>query len=206
MVQRGLEVDLAASDPDVRAAEVAGVQLEVDADVLSQQPSNEQLEAYFNMHRDKYSGEGIMALRDLIVQPDENTSAEQARAKAKLAAEAFRKGGSSDDIAATNGLKDSGKLDRGDMFDFAVKIKLSAPLYAVASKLSAGQSSEPIEEGGMTHVLLMEKRQAPAERTFADARDAVFQDYKKDEQARVEGANLQYLKSKADIQLAPEFR
>jgi hypothetical protein len=69
LVQRGLEVDLAASDPDVRAAEVAGVQLEVDADVLAQQPSDEQLEAYFNAHRDQYSGEGIMTLRDLIVQP-----------------------------------------------------------------------------------------------------------------------------------------
>jgi len=206
MVQRGLEVDLAASDPDVRAAEVAGVQLEIDADVLAQQPSDEQLEAYFNAHRDKYAGEGIMAVRDLIVQPDETTSPEQGRAKAKRAAEAFRKGGSGDDVAATNGLKDSGKLDRGDMFDFAVRIKLSPALYAIASKLSAGQASEPIDEGGITHVLLMEKRRRPAERTFADARDAVFQDYKKDEQARVEGANLQYLKSKADIQLAPEFR
>lgn len=206
MVQRGLEVDLAASDPDVRAAEVAGVQLEVDADVLAQQPSDAQLEAYFNMHRDKYSGEGIMTLRDLIVQPDENTSPQQARTKAKVAAEAFRKGGSSDDIAATNGLKDSGKLDRGDMFDFAVRIKLSPQLYAIASKLSAGQASDPVDDAGATHVLFMEKRQRPAERSFADARDAVFQDYKKDEQARVEAANMQYLKSKADIQLAPEFR
>lgn len=206
MVQRGLEVDLAASDPDVRAAEVAGVQLEVDADVLAQQPSDQQLEAYFNAHRDKYSGEGIMTLRDLIVQPDETTTPEQARAKAKTAADAFRKGTSGDDAAATNGLKDSGKLDRGDMFDFAVRIKLSPQLYAVASKLAAGQASDPVEDGGITHVLFMEKRQQAAERTFADARDAVFQDYKKDEQARVESANLQYLKSKADIQLAPEFR
>jgi len=31
LVQRGLEVDLAASDPDVRAAMVTGVQLQVDA-------------------------------------------------------------------------------------------------------------------------------------------------------------------------------
>jgi len=47
---------------------------------------------------------------------------------------------------------------------------------------------------------------APAERSFAQVRDAVLQDFKKDATARVESANLQYLKSKADIQLAPEFR
>jgi hypothetical protein len=34
----------------------------------------------------------------------------------------------------------------------------------------------------------------------------VLQDFKKDEQTRVENANLTYLKSKADVQLAPEFR
>src|SRR2546423_10371179 len=83
LVQRGLEVDLAASDPDIRAAEVAGVQLQVDADVLAQQPSDEQLQAYFTAHKDKYSAEGIMALRDLIIRPDEPLSAEQAAAQAK---------------------------------------------------------------------------------------------------------------------------
>ena len=104
------------------------------------------------------------------------------------------------------GLKDSGKLDRGDLFDFAVRIKLSPALYAAAQKLSNHQASDPIEENGELHVLLMDKRQAPPERSFAEARDAVLQDFKKDEQTRVENANLTYLKSKADVQLAPEFR
>ncbi len=206
LVQRGLETDLAASDPDVRAAEVAGVQLQVDADVLAQAPSDEQLEAYFKAHMDKYSGEGIMALRDLVIKPGDELTADQAMAKAKQAAEAFRKGDGSDNVAATYSFKDSGKIERGDLFDFAVKIKLSAPLYAVASKLQARQASEPITEGGEVHLLLMEKRQAPAERSFKEARDAVIQDFKKEEQTRVENANLTYLKSKADIQLAPEFR
>ena len=206
LVQRGLEVDLAASDPDVRAAEVAGVQLQVDADVLAQQPSDEQLEAYYNAHKDNYAGEGIMALRDLVIRPDENLTQDQAMAKAKQAADAFRKGDGSDDVAATYDFKDSGKIERGDLFDFAVKIKLSPALYGAAEKLAARQASEPITDAGDIHLILMEKHEAPAARTFADARDAVVQDYKKDEQARVENANLQYLKSKADIQLAPEYR
>ncbi len=206
LVQRGLEVDLAASDPDVRMAEVNGVQLQVDADVLAQQPSDEQLLAYYNARKDKYAAEGIMALRDLIIKPDDNTTAEQAREKAIKAAEAFRKGDTGDNVAATYSLKDSGKLDRGDLFDFAVRIKLSPALYAAAAKLSNHQASEPVEEGGELHVLLMDKRQAPPERSFAEARDAVLQDFKKDEQTRVENANLSYLKSKADVQLAPEFR
>ncbi len=206
LVQRGLEVDLAASDPDVRMAEVNGVQLQVDADVLAQQPSDQQLETYYNAHKDKYAAEGIMALRDLVIKPDDNTTADQAKDKALKAAAAYRKGDTGDDVAATYSLKDSGKLDRGDLFDFAVRIKLSPGLYAAAAKLSNHQASDVIEENGEFHVLLMDKRQAPPERSFADARDAVLQDFKKDEQTRVENANLSYLKSKADIQLSPEFR
>lgn len=206
LVQRGLEVDLAASDPDVRMAEVNGVQLQVDADVLAQQPSDQVLLAYYNAHKDKYAAEGIMALRDLVIKPDDNTTAEEARDKAMKAAEAYRKGDGGDDVAATYSLKDSGALDRGDLFDFAVRIKLSPKLYALARTLTNHQASDPVEENGQFHVLLMDKHQIPPERTFADARDAVLQDYKKDEQTRVENANLAYLKSKADIQLAPEFR
>jgi PPIC-type PPIASE domain len=206
LVQRGLEVDLAASDPDVRAAEVAGVQLQVDADVLAQQPSDEQLEAYFTTHKDKYSAEGIMALRDLIIRADEPLSAEQAGAKAKEAAEAFRKGRDSDDIAATFGLKDSGKLERGELFDFAVRIKLSPVLYAAAETLSTRQAAGPIVEDGNVHLILMEKHDARSVRSFAQARDAVMQDYKKEEQTRVENTNLKYLKGKADIRLALEYR
>jgi parvulin-like peptidyl-prolyl isomerase len=206
LVQRGLEVDLAASDPDVRAAEVTGVQLQVDADVLAQQPSDEELQAYFTAHKDKYSAEGIMALRDLIIHPDESLSAEQAIAKASAAADAFRKGRDSDDVAASFGLRDSGKLDRGDLFDFAVKIKLAPALYAAAEKLSTRQAADPFVEAGDVHLILMEKHDAGSVRTFAQARDAVMQDFKKEEQTRVENANLKYLKGKADIQLAPEFR
>src|SRR5215470_6609376 len=99
LVQRGLEVDLAASDPDVRMAEVMGVQLQIDADVLAQAPSDEELQKYYEAHKDKYNGEGIMALRDLVIRPTGEMTEEMAMAKAKEAADAFRKGRDSGDIA-----------------------------------------------------------------------------------------------------------
>jgi hypothetical protein len=207
LVQRGMEVDLAASDPDVRAYMVAGVQLQVDADVIAQQPAEEDLVKYFEANKDKYTGDGVMALRDFIVSHGEGDTKEKLLAKAKTAAEAFRKGRETDDIAATFGLTDSGKIDRGDLFDFAVKIKLSPTLFQAADKLAARQASEPIEEpDGNIHVLMMEKRQTSQVKVLDDARDAVLQDFKREMQTKVEEGNLAYLKSRADIQLAPEFR
>ena len=205
LVQRGLEIDLAASDPDVRLAMATGVQLLVDADVIAQQPPDAQLQAYYDANKDKYGGEGIMALRDLVLHMAEGDSKDAMLAKAAKAAEAFRKGDTPDNVAATFGMMDSGVLDRGDLFEFAVKIKLSPDLYTAARELMPNQASEPIARPDGVHVLLMEKRTIPEQRSFAEARDAVMQDFKREEQARVEAANLTYLKSKADIQLAPEF-
>src|ERR1700686_1168709 len=54
-VQRGLEIDLPSYDPDVRNALVAGVELEVTADVLARQPTPEEMHAYYDEHRDRYS-------------------------------------------------------------------------------------------------------------------------------------------------------
>jgi hypothetical protein len=206
LVQRGLEVDLAASDPDVRQAMVTGVQLQVDADILAAQPADDVLMRYWTEHMDKYAGEGILAMRDFVLRPTDEISQEQAVAKANAAAVAFRKGGATDDIAATFGLMDSGKLERGDLFDFAVKLKLEPVLYQVVAKLDAHEASDAMVEAGVVHVLMMEKHMRPAKRGFAEVRDAVMQDYKREEQTRVEQANLQYLKGKADIQIAPEFK
>src|SRR6266478_2016941 len=89
-VQRGLEIDLPSFDPDVRNALVAGVELEVTADVLAQQPAPEELRAYYEHHKDKYSTEGVMQLRDLLVKSDASPPGAAAHAAALAAAAALR--------------------------------------------------------------------------------------------------------------------
>src|SRR5579863_2954060 len=56
-VQRGLEIDLPSFDPDVRSALVAGVELEISADVLAQQPTEAQLRSFYASHLGKYVSE-----------------------------------------------------------------------------------------------------------------------------------------------------
>jgi len=206
LVQRGLEVDLAASDPDVRAAMVGGVNLQVDADVIAQQPTPQELLAYYNLHIEKYSSDGVMRLRDLVMpvgdKPDE------AIAKAKEAGAELAKSGSGsiDAIMAKYGLKDSGRIDQDDNFDFAVKAKLGQDIYNAVVKLQPGQASEPVKQPDGIHVILLTKRIASVKLDFAKAQDNVWQDFKKEKREQVERANLKYLKQRADIVLAPEFR
>jgi len=134
LVQRGLEVDLAATDPDVRAAMVAGVNLQVDADVIAQQPTQQELLTYYNQHVDKYSSDGVMRIRDLVMPIGGGTEAD-ALAKAQRASAELSRGAALQTVMAKYGLKDSGRIDQDDNFDFAVKAKLGDQIFAAASGL-----------------------------------------------------------------------
>ena len=205
LVQRGLEVDLAATDPDVRAAMVAGVDLQVDADVIAQQPTPAELMAYYNQHIDKYSSDGVMDVVDLDM-PIGTGKVEDAIAKATQASAELSAGAPLADVEAKYGLKDSGRIDPGDNFDFAVKAKLGADIFNAVKDLKAGQASQPVKQPDGIHVVLVTRRIASVKLDFAKAQDEVWQDFKKDARDANERANLKYLKSRADIVLAPEFR
>lgn len=210
MMQRGLEVDLPSYDPDVRNALVAGVELEVTANVLAQQPTPAEMRAYYDAHKDKYSSEGVMQLRDLVVKPDTAHPA-VARATATAAILALRKGQPLASVMQKFGLADSGRfmdaghVDTGDIFQFAVRAKADDAIYNATLPLKAGEVSEPLEESDGLHLIVMIKHLFPVAQNFDEASNRVWTDIKNEAQAKVNAANIAYLKSRADIIVAPEM-
>jgi parvulin-like peptidyl-prolyl isomerase len=211
MVQRGLEIDLPSYDPDVRNTLVAGVELEVTADVLSQQPTPEELRAYYERHKDKYSTEGVMQLRDLVIKTDALHPAAAAHARALAAVAALRRGQSLDavikkfEVVDSGRFMDAGHADTGDIFQFASRAKLDDSLYQATLPLRDGEVSDPVQESDGVHVIAMIKHRFPVPQTFEEASNQVWTDVKKEAQAKVRSANLTYLRNRADILLAPEF-
>jgi parvulin-like peptidyl-prolyl isomerase len=197
LVQRGLDVDLAASDPDVRSAMVAGVNLQVDAEVLATQPDDAALQAYYAAHAARYTIDGTMDLRDLVPV--------RAGADAAALVAAIRGGADAEAAAATLGFADAGKIGAGDNFDFGVKAKLGDALYQAAAGLQTGQVAGPVASQGALHVLVMRKRKPPIQLDFAAARDTVWQDMQREARAHVEQANLDFLRGRAEIRVAPGF-
>jgi hypothetical protein len=210
-VQRGLEIDLPSYDPDVRNALVAGVELEVTADVLSQQPTPVELRAYYERHKDKYSTEGVMQLRDLLVKTDASHPAAAAHAQTLAAVAALRRGQSLDAVIKKFELVDSGRFmdagqaDTGDIFQFALRAKLDDTLYQATLPLHDGEVSDPVPDSDGVHLIVMIKHRFPVQQTFEEASNQVWTDVKKEAQAKVRSANLTYLRSRADIILAPEL-
>jgi foldase protein PrsA len=211
MMQRGLEIDLPSYDPDVRNALVAGVELEVTADVLAQQPTTQELRQYYQQHQDKYSSEGVMQLRDLVIKADPSHPGADARATARAAAAGVRAGRPLDAIIKQYSLVDSGRfmdaghIDTGDIFQFAVRAKVDDALYDAALPLKDGEISDPVDERDGVHLIAMIKHRFPVPQSFEQASNRVWSDVKNEAQAKVRAANIAYLRSRADIVLAPEY-
>jgi parvulin-like peptidyl-prolyl isomerase len=211
-VQRGLEIDLPSFDPDVRTALVAGVQLEISADVMAQQPTDQELRAYYEAHKDRYVGEGVLRMRDLVPKSGAAATAAQAMPSTQQAVTALRAGMPVEQAMQRYRLEDSGALmaagrvDTGEIFEFAARAKLAREIYAIVATLQSGQISEPIRQSDGVHVVVMLEHRMPVREDYATAADQVWTDYKNEAQARVREANVRYLRSRADILLSPEAR
>jgi parvulin-like peptidyl-prolyl isomerase len=202
-VQRGLELDFPSSDPDTRTALVAAVEQQVAANVTAQQPTEADLQAYYEANKLNYASDGTMTLNELVL-PGPVTP--QAVAEAGEAAQALRSGAPLGTVASRYGLKDSGRVNDGEEFYFAAKIHLGDKLFAVAQGLRSGAVAEPQAAADGVHLLQMVKNNPPVPLSFAEAREKVFYDYKKAEENKLQDADEKYLRAKADIQIAKAYR
>jgi hypothetical protein len=211
-VQRGLEIDLPAFDPDVRAAVVAGVDLEVSANVIAAQPTDQQLRAYYETHRARYVTEGTLRMRELVIRTDASTPSDQAMRAATQAVNALRAHEPLTQVAARYHLQDSGRLmqggqpDTGEIPDFAAKAKLGPEVYQVAAALSDRQNSAAILQPDGAYVLVVFERKLPIQQVYDAVADRVWADYKSEAQQRVREANLRYLRERARILLSDDAK
>ncbi|MFA9216373.1 MAG: peptidyl-prolyl cis-trans isomerase [Sphingomonadaceae bacterium] len=205
-VQRGVEIDLPSFDPEVRAALAAGVELQVTANVLAQQPTQEQLRQWYGTHQEKYASEGSYRLRDFVARTGPTRAAAQATADAAQAVSALRAGRSPEQVAKDFGLEDSGRVDSGTIFDFAAKVKLEAPVYAAASRLFTGGVSDPVLAADGVHIVIMIDHRASQPQAFEAVADRVWADYKKEAQDKVLRSSVEFLRGRADIQLSTDAK
>ena len=207
LVQRAVVLDLPETTTEVREAMTGGVNAQVAAPLLAEQPTDEQLRAYYDAHRSKYTADGSMAVRDLVLHIGGYENADQSMAQATIdATEAvyqLRAGAAVDHIMEHFGFSDSGRTKNGNEPDFAAKLHLGETLYAVASKLTEGEVSDPVSDTDGLHVLVMERRRLPSTADFASARPAVYADYREDIGKAAQRENVRILRSQAQVVLAP---
>jgi hypothetical protein len=196
-VQRGKELDVASSDPEVRAALVNAVELEIAADALSSQPTEAKLRAYFEAHRAKYSSEGVMAVHDYVFPSTASSAATEAVQALK--------GGAAPDAQLR--LKERESAKGGDeQFYFAARIHLGDQLFDVARELADGEVSGPIAAADGLHVLYMASNKKPRPRDFAAVRDQVLNDVRSEAITTLRIGDEDFLRKRANILIADDMR
>ena len=196
-VQRGKELDVASTDPDVRAAMVNAVELEIAADAVTSQPTETQLRAYYDSHRARYASEGVMTLRDYVFPPGEAQAAAEAVA-------ALRSGAATPALLARRHASESRKV-ADEEFYFAAKIHLGERLFDAARELPDGGVSAPIAGPDAIHVLYMVKNSKPMPFDFGAARDQVLTDYRNDAIAHLRIGDEAFLRKRANVLIAGDI-
>jgi parvulin-like peptidyl-prolyl isomerase len=197
-VQRGKELDVASTDPDVRSAMVNSVEQEIAADALTSQPSETQLRAYYAAHRVRYASEGVLNVRDYVFAPNDSQAAAEAAA-------ALRSGVPGPAVLAKWRASDSGKT-ADDEFYFAAKIHLGDPLFEAAKDLPDGGVSAPISRADGIHVLHMLKNKKPVPFDYAAARDQVLTDFRNEAIGHLRTGDEGFLRRRANVLIADDVR
>ena len=193
-VQRGVELGAPGDDIDVRQALVAGTEAAVSQDALTSRPSEAELRAWYDAHRDTYSGEGQMTVED-FVSPGST-------AQAAAIVTALRAGAA----PASLNLASSKRVADDAEFYFAARIHLGERLVAVARTLRDGQVSDAIAQPDGVHILMMRHNQPPLPTRYEEAHDRVLRDFLNAKVARLQAGNARFLRRRADIKIAPDFR
>lgn len=196
-VQRGKELDVASTDPDVRAAMVNAVELEIAADAVTSQPSEAQLRAYYDSHRARYASEGVMTVRDYVFPPGDAQAAAEA-------AEALRSAPPTPELLARWHASESRKAG-DEEFYFAARIHLGERLFDAARDLQDGGVSAPITGADGIHVLYMVKNSKPMPFDFGAARDQVLTDYRNDAIAHLRTGDEAFLRKRANVLIAGDI-
>jgi parvulin-like peptidyl-prolyl isomerase len=197
-VQRGKELDVASTDPDVRSALVNAVELEIAENAITSQPSEAALRRFFETHQERYVSEGIMRVKDLVFPAT-------ALPELPIEPQALKKAISdAQTLAHLNG-RDSGKT-KGDEFYFAAKIHLGNELFAVARDLANSSVSKPMQLPDGIHVLEMEQNKQPVPFGFAAAHAQVLSDYRNQAMDKLKLSGESFLRKRANVLIADDLR
>ncbi|WP_174296766.1 peptidylprolyl isomerase [Sphingomonas bacterium] len=198
-VQRGVELGMQSDTIEVRQALVGAVEAQTAADAVMAQPTEAELSGYYDANRAAFESEGVMRLADHVLHAD-------ATPREIDAAVAALRGAGRDPLAADRIAPRSRLMGEGEEFYFAARLHLGDRLFAVARTLRPGEVSPPVRLPDGVHLMVMQENVVPVAAPFAAARDKVLASYIDAQSKTLTAANDRFLRKRADIQIADDYR
>ncbi len=195
-VQRGVELDEASVDPDVRSALISAVEQQVAFDALSRKPQNDELKRFYDKNRARYQTEGTMIVHDYL--------APSALAGEK-AIKAIRAGQPAEKVIGQLKLRDT-KKTQGEEFYFAAKIHLGDQLFAAATRLAKGEVLQSDRAAGRPTFTIDGIDQSAAAAAVRTRSSAVAKDLIDEATARLNAGNEKFLRRRANVLIADDLK
>lgn len=192
-VQRGIELDVANSSPEVRMALVSAVEQQSATDAMTAVPAAEKLLAYYNANKARYSSDGYFIAREIVFPTTIGPQIEAAR------------GLGADQAMARFGGHDSKRI-AGPEFYFAAPVHLGEALAKLAVALPDGGVSAPVSLPDGVHLVYMEKNVRPEALEFAKAEAKVLEDYRLENARRMQVHEQEFLRKRANVLIADDLK
>jgi parvulin-like peptidyl-prolyl isomerase len=193
LVQRGLELDFAETDQATRSALATAMDQQALAEATTSQPTEQQLMDFYDKHPDKYSSDGILTVRHLVVPAQ----------KVHDVVDALRANTPVEEVIKRYGATEP--RNDGDEFYFAAKIHLGEALFAKALKVKPGEVVEPLQQPDGVHIVKVLQNKAPVPLTYDRAKLQVLTDYKNAQQEKLMTATMRFLRERAKILIASDY-
>jgi parvulin-like peptidyl-prolyl isomerase len=203
LVQRGLELDFAETDQPTRSALAMAMDQQALAEVTTSQPTEQQLQQFFDKSRARYASDGILTVRHVLIAASSRGNTELRMQKAREVIAALRAGSSAEEVIARFGLTEP--RNDGDEFYFAAKIHLGDALFAQVLKLKDGEVTEPLSQADGVHIVKVIRDKVPVPLSFERARLQVLTDLKNAQQERLMGATMRFLRERSKILIARDY-
>jgi parvulin-like peptidyl-prolyl isomerase len=203
LIQRGLELGFARQDRKVRADLTAAVIASVVTEHEDLQPSDAELQAFYDTHRDFFTQPGRLRLQQIFCRVPTPTDDPPALARAQEAARRLRGGEAFAAVHVELGDAEIAPLPDALLPPAKLVDYLGPTPLQTALNLDAGAVSDPVRSGSGYHVLRVLERQSDTTPAFADIKPQIVAEFRRSTGERALRAYLDTLRARAEVVVAP---
>jgi len=203
LVQRGLELDFAETDQSTRNALVTAVTQQASVQVTTSEPTEAQLRTFYDQHKENYTSDGTMLVRNLFLPRSDLSDARAADAVIGDARAALQSGIPVEQVIARFAMSEAKRYDED--YYFAAKYQLGDTLFAQVKDLNDGDVSQPVVLPDGIHLVLMIRNHKPQPLGFEASHAQVFSDYKTYAETAILDSTLGFLRNRAKIVIADDY-
>ena len=200
LVQRGLTLDLPRLDRRVRADLTQTVIDGIASQANDREPTDEELQAFYDAHRDVFAGPGRLRVRQVFVRVTA-PSDPAALARADQAAQRLRAGESVEAVQAALGDPPLAPLPDALLPPAKLRDYLGPTALRTAVELDAGQVADPVRSGTGYHVLQVVERQSDTAPAFDEIRPQVVAEFRRQAGEQALRRYLDELRGGADVRV-----